>query len=163
MDWINVLVGAVCSIVGAFGGSSVIYFRQTKRLKAAEAAKAEVEARNYIENSEIERWRGLADRSENQLTEARKHILLKNEQVDKLYKRLHELEADLRLITNKYNSAMLFIDRIRGFYCTNKPCPIGKRIPSELVSIEQLEKDLMKAGLILPVSISDTDIPPEGT
>lgn len=159
MDWINVIVAAVCSIVGAFGGSSVIYFRQNKRLKAAEAQQAEIEAQNAADNSEIERWRSIADRTETQLTQAREYIQAKNTQVDRLYKQLHTYEADLRTITNKYNSAMQLIDRIRCYYCTNLPCPIGQRLPPETepVTIEQLEKDMLRAGLILPVSTTDND------
>lgn len=157
MDWINFIVTSVCALLGALGGGSIIYFRQTRRMKAAEAQRAEIEAHNAAENSEIERWRGLADRSEAQLKEARDHIQVKNEQVNKLYKQLHAYEADLRTITNKYNSAMQLIDRIRCYYCTNLPCPVSKRLPPETepVTIEQLEKDMLRAGLILPVSTTD--------
>lgn len=155
MEWINIIVSAVCALLGALGGGSVFYFQQNKRLKAAEAQRAEVIAHNEAENSEVERWRGLADRAEENLQEARKHIREKNEQVDKLYKRQHELENDVRVLTNKYNSAMQVIDRIRHYYCTNRPCPIGKSIPPEPVTVEQLEQDMLKAGLILPVSTTD--------
>lgn len=136
-------------------GWCVFYFQQNRRLKAAEAQHAEVIAHNEAENSEVERWRGLADRTDEQLKQAREHIILKNKQVDNLYKRQHELENDVRLLTNKYNSAMQVIDRIRHYYCTNRPCPIGKSIPSEPVTVEQLEQDMLKAGLILPVSTTD--------
>ena len=118
MEWINIIVSAVCALLGALGGGSVFYFQQNKRLKAAEAERAEVIAHNEAENSEVERWRGLADRSEEQLKQAREHIQLKNKQVDNLYKEQHRLENDLRVLTNKYNSAMQVIDRIRGYYCT---------------------------------------------
>lgn len=155
MEWINIIVSAVCALLGALGGGSVFYFQQNRRLKAAEAQHAEVIAHNEAENSEVERWRGLADRSEEQLKQAREHIVKKNEQVDNLYKRQHELENDVRLLTNKYNSAMQVIDRIRHYYCTNRPCPIGKSIPPEPVTVEQLEQDMLKAGLILPVSTTD--------
>ena len=156
MEWINIIVAAVCSLIGALGGGSIFYFQQNKRLKAAEAERAEVEAHNAAENSEVERWRGLADRSEEQLKQAREHIQLKNQQVDSLYKDKHALENDVRILTNKYNSAMQVIDRIRHYYCTNRPCPIGKSIPPEPVTVEQLEQDMLKAGLILPVSTTDS-------
>ena len=149
------IVSAVCALLGALGGGSVFYFQQNKRLKAAEAQRAEVIAHNEAENSEVERWKGISDRAEEQLKEARRHIQTKNEQVDRLYKRQHELENDVRVLTNKYNSAMQVIDRVRHYYCTNRPCPIGKSIPSEPVTVEQLEQDMLKAGLILPVSTTD--------
>lgn len=155
MEWINVIVSAVCALLGALGGGSVFYFQQNKRLKAAEAQRAEVIAHNEAENSEVERWKGISDRTEEQLKEARLHIQTKNEQVDRLYKRQHELENDVRVLTNKYNSAMQVIDRVRHYYCTNRPCPIGKSIPPEPVTVEQLEQDMLKAGLILPVSTTD--------
>ena len=155
MEWINIIVSAVCALIGALGGGSVFYFQQNKRLKAAEAQRAEVIAHNEAENSEVERWKGISDRAEEQLKEARQHIQTKNEQVDRLYKRQHELENDVRVLTNKYNSAMQVIDRVRHYYCTNRPCPIGKSIPSEPVTVEQLEQDMLKAGLILPVSTTD--------
>lgn len=161
MEWINIIVSAVCALLGALGGGSVFYFQQNRRLKAAEAQHAEVIAHNEAENSEVERWRGLADRSEEQLKQAREHIVKKNEQVDNLYKRQHELENDVRLLTNKYNSAMQVIDRIRHYYCTNRPCPIGKSIPPEPVTVEQLEQDMLKAGLILPVSTDNQDDDPQ--
>jgi hypothetical protein len=155
MEWINIIVSAVCALLGALGGGSVFYFQQNKRLKAAEAQRAEVIAHNEAENSEVERWKGISDRAEEQLKEARLHIQTKNEQVDRLYKRQHELENDVRVLTNKYNSAMQVIDRVRHYYCTNRPCPIGKSIPPEPVTVEQLEQDMLKAGLILPVSTTD--------
>lgn len=155
MEWINIIVSAVCALLGALGGGSVFYFQQNKRLKAAEARRAEVIAHNEAENSEVERWKGISDRTDEQLKEARRHIQTKNEQVDRLYKRQHELENDVRVLTNKYNSAMQVIDRVRHYYCTNRPCPIGKSIPSEPVTVEQLEQDMLKAGLILPVSTTD--------
>lgn len=155
MEWINVIVSAVCALLGALGGGSVFYFQQNKRLKAAEAQHAEVIAHNEAENSEVERWKGISDRTEEQLKEARRHIQTKNEQVDRLYKRQHELENDVRVLTNKYNSAMQVIDRVRHYYCTNRPCPMGKSIPPEPVTVEQLEQDMLKAGLILPVSTTD--------
>ncbi len=157
MEWINVIVSAVCALLGALGGGSVFYFQQNKRLKAAEAQRAEVDAHNEAENSEVERWRGLADRTDEQLKQAREHIILKNKQVDNLYKRQHELESDVRVLTNKYNSAMQVIDRIRYYYCTHRPCPTGKSIPPEPVTVEQLEQDMLKAGLILPVSTTEQD------
>lgn len=32
-EWINIVVTAVCAIVGAFGGGTLLYFRQNKRQK----------------------------------------------------------------------------------------------------------------------------------
>lgn len=45
MEWVNVIITAIVSLVGAFGGGSLIYWRATRKTKAAEADKTTTEAR----------------------------------------------------------------------------------------------------------------------
>ena len=45
MEWVNVIVTAILSLIGAFGGGSLIYWRATKKSKTAEADKTTTEAR----------------------------------------------------------------------------------------------------------------------
>lgn len=45
MEWVNVIITAIVSLAGAFGGGSLIYWRATKKSKTAEADKSTTEAR----------------------------------------------------------------------------------------------------------------------
>lgn len=147
MDWINVIISSICALLGALGGAggaSIVFYRQTKRMKEAEAMKAESE----VEDDELARWRTLADKLQEQLTAARNHIVAKNNQVDELYDTQHELENKLRVITYNYNSSLLFVDYIKHNYCIRRPCELG-RLPEDVPSIEDIEQELTKKGLIL--------------
>lgn len=45
MEWVNIIITAIVALAGAFGGGSLIYWRATKKSKAAEADKTATEAR----------------------------------------------------------------------------------------------------------------------
>lgn len=45
MEWVNVIITAIVSLAGAFGGGSLIYWRATRKAKVAEADKTTTEAR----------------------------------------------------------------------------------------------------------------------
>ena len=45
MELVNVIITAIVSLVGAFGGGSLIYWRATRKAKVAEADKTTTEAR----------------------------------------------------------------------------------------------------------------------
>ena len=45
MEWVNVIITAIVSLAGAFGGGSIIYWRATRKAKVAEADKTTTEAR----------------------------------------------------------------------------------------------------------------------
>ena len=45
MEWVNVIITAIVSLIGAFGGGSIIYWRATRKAKVAEADKTTTEAR----------------------------------------------------------------------------------------------------------------------
>lgn len=44
MEWLNAIVAAIVGLVGAFGGGSIIYWRQNRKSKEAEASKSETDA-----------------------------------------------------------------------------------------------------------------------
>lgn len=44
MEWINVIVPAICAILGALGGGTLLYFRQTKKQKDIDNELKEAEA-----------------------------------------------------------------------------------------------------------------------
>lgn len=50
MDTLNIIVTAVCTIIGALGGGSLLYFRQNKALKKIE-----------VERSQADEWKKLYD------------------------------------------------------------------------------------------------------
>lgn len=157
MDWINIVISGVCAILGALGGSvitSIIFYKPTKRTKDAEADKAE----SAVEDDEVKRWKDIADQLQDQQTVLHSHIDAKNKHIDKLYGVQHALENELRVMTNKYNSTLLFVDRIKQNYCIRRPCELG-RIPEDVPSIDDIEKELLKKGLILPVSIAEQNDP----
>lgn len=157
IEWINIIISGACAILGALGGSvitSLIFYKPTKRTKDAEADKAE----SAVEDDEVKRWKDIADQLQDQQTLLHSHIDAKNEHIDKLYDVQHALENELRLMTNKYNSALLFVDYIKHNYCIRRPCELG-RMPEDVPSIDDIEKELLKKGLILPVSIAEQNDP----
>lgn len=157
MEWVNIIVTAACAILGALGGSvvtSLIFYKPTKRTKNAEADKAE----SAVEDDEVKRWKDFANQLQDQLTTASNHIDAKNKHIDKLYGVQHALENELRVMTNKYNSTLLFVDCIKHNYCIRRPCELG-RLPEDVPSIDDIEKELLKKGLILPVSIAEQNDP----
>ena len=46
MEWFDVLVTGAVALLGAFGGGSIVYIRETKRIKGAEAHKTTTDARS---------------------------------------------------------------------------------------------------------------------
>lgn len=63
LDWITVVVGAVCSLLGALGGGSIFFVKENKRSK-------------QLENSQkiIEEWKELLQLSEKKIEEKEKKI-----------------------------------------------------------------------------------------
>lgn len=155
-EWINVIVSGVCAILGALGGSvitSIIFYKPTKRTKDAEADKAE----SAVEDDEVKRWKDIADQLQDQQTVLHSHIDAKNKHIDKLYDVQHALENELRVMTNKYYSALLLIDHIKNNFCVIHQCT--NRKPPMPTTIEDLERELMSKGLVLPVSIAEQNDP----
>lgn len=70
IDWVNIVVAAVCSIVGAFGGGSLLYLKQTKREKdiSNELREADEWEKLYREKEQK------CDAKDAKIDELRKHI-----------------------------------------------------------------------------------------
>lgn len=139
---INIIIAALVSLLSALGGGGLVYFKQTKRLKAAEAAAQE----SKVENDEVARWRSLFEQEE-------RVVALKDAKIDELYNRIHELEGDKHRTISKFNSAMTLIDGVKRCYCSKYNCTL--REPPNDLSIEELERELERKGLILPVSTTE--------
>lgn len=164
MEYIDVIVTALVSLISALGGGSIIYFHQTKRLKAAEAALAE----SKVENDEVARWRDLFDKKNEELKKteeklgadlerARAYIEDRRAKIGEMYTEIDDLKNEKHVLISKYNSLMLVVGSVKMNYCNRPNCP--DRIPPKEMTVEDLEKELVKRGLILPV---DTTTLPEG-
>lgn len=108
MDWINVIVAAVCSIVGAFGGGSVLYFRQNKQLKNIE-----------VTHSIVDEWEKLLGEYKEQTKEQSDKIDKQSDKIDMLYKNIRTLETSTNALTKK-------IDELEPLRCTVFPCAFAQ-------------------------------------
>lgn len=84
MEWFNIIVTAVCSLIAAVGGGSIIYFKQNRAMKEVEVEVKKQEA----ESKEIEQWKDLYNevKSENRRL---------SEKVDQLYSIQHALQDEV--------------------------------------------------------------------
>lgn len=163
MEYLNWIITALVSLISALGGGGIIYFHQTKRLKAAEAALAE----SKVENDEVARWRDLFDKKNEELKKteeklngdlekARAYIEDRRTKIGKMYVEIDDLKNEKHVLISKYNSLMLVVGNVKMNYCNRPNCP--DRVPPKEMTVEDLEKELAAKGLILPV---DTTIPQE--
>lgn len=87
MDFLTIIVSAVCSIIGALGGGGIIYYRQTKHMKEAE-----------VDAKQSEEWRKLFEQSDEDSRKKDKKIDGLYEERQNLYNKL--LEKD-RIIARR--------------------------------------------------------------
>jgi len=80
MEWINIIVTAVCSLLAAIGGGSIIYYKQNRALKNAEVQGKNVEN----ETKAIDNWQELYQ-------EVKQENLRLSTKIDELYKQQHSL------------------------------------------------------------------------
>lgn len=80
MDWITIVVGAVCSLLGALGGGGIFYIRENKRGK-------------QIDNNEkvIEEWKEMYHEKEKKCNEKDTIITQKDAKIEELRKRINSL------------------------------------------------------------------------
>lgn len=45
MDWLDAIITAACTLIGALSGAGIIFYRENKKSKAAEASKNTTDAR----------------------------------------------------------------------------------------------------------------------
>ena len=56
MEWINIIVSAVCALAGALGGGSLLFYKTNKQLKKVEVVHSQAdEWKRLYEESEDER------------------------------------------------------------------------------------------------------------
>lgn len=108
LDWINIVVAAVCSIVGAFGGGSVLYFRQNKQLKNIE-----------VTHAIVDEWQELIEEYKKQTKEQSDKIDKQSDKIDELYKNIRSLETSTNTLTKK-------IDELEPLRCNVFPCAFAQ-------------------------------------
>ncbi len=101
MEWLQVIVTAVCSLLAAVGGGSIIYFKQNRAMKEVEVEIKKQES----ESNEIAQWKELYQ-------EVKVENRRLSDKIDELYKNQHEL-------TNEMVSLRA---TLKEFSCTRKAC-----------------------------------------
>ena len=118
MDYFGIY-GILSLVITGFAGGSFFFYKQSKRLKKAEATCKEVETMQLVINAlkeEIERVK-----KDNLDMHAALHE--KNERMALLYKQNEEKDTQLHLLRTVIN---------RSFTCPNvKNCPVMKELRSE--------------------------------
>ena len=112
MEWINAIVAAICSLIGALGGGSLLYFKTNKQLKGLE-----------VIHTQADEWKRLYEESEDE----RRKL---SDKVDELYKQQHEDKATIGKLE-------LEVQKLTWYRCTINGCK--NRKPPHLYDIEGTE------------------------
>lgn len=134
MTEIIVAISSIFTLI--VGGGGVLFYRQSKRLKAAEAAAAEKDVlKRDLENqkSTNDEWIRLYDETKTELINAQKRI---NDLTDKLQK-AKELEGHQRLIINDLTWSRCVVNG-----CTKRQPP--RNFEKKLEQIENLHEDISR-------------------
>jgi hypothetical protein len=80
LDWLTIVVGAVCSLLGALGGGSIFFVKENKRSK-------------QLENSQkiIEEWKEMYHEKEKKCNEKDSLLALKDQEKEQLQKKIGAL------------------------------------------------------------------------
>ena len=110
MEWWQIVISTFSTLVGIVGGGvGILYWRENKALKAAEAKSAETD----VEMKQAEEWNKLYKEQKAKSEE-------KSTRLKALYKERDELKESL-------NRSKFAEERLCWFYCTVNNCP--KRQP----------------------------------
>lgn len=122
MEWLNVIVTAICSLLAAVGGGSIIFFKQNRAMKEVEVEIKKQES----ESNEIAQWKELYQevKSENRRL---------SDKVDELYKQQHTLT----------NQLLVLQATIKDYSCTRAGCKNRTRIecPIATTTIKTAKKE----------------------
>ncbi len=110
MEWINIIFTCVMSLLSALGGAGLIFWRQTKRMKEAEAERAE----QKTQHAYVEEWKELYNKKE-----ARVNTL--EEKLDKMRKERDDGRAENMKIT--LENQRLQFDKCTVNHCNKRQPP----------------------------------------
>ena len=117
MEWINIIVSAVCALAGALGGGSLLFYKTNKQLKKVE-----------VVHSQADEWKRLYEESEDE-----RKVL--SEKVDKLYKEQHTDR-------NTINRLELEVQKLNWYRCTINGCK--NRRPPHVYNSDGVELEAVK-------------------
>lgn len=137
MEWIERISNVVTLILGAIGGSGLMYYRQTKKLKESEVRLSTLQAKEKefeLLNRQMEMLQTLLEKQteRNEVTERKVAELQK--QTSELYEASNEKDK-------KISELEITIDRLRHNYC-DRGCK-RRRNPFES-EIEDNEPELFE-------------------
>jgi len=104
MEWINLIVGSICSLVGAFTGGGILFFKYNKQLKQQEVIR-----------NQADEWKRLYEEADEERKSKDAVIAKKDEKIDELYK---ERNTESRGRMN----AEMEVQRLRWYHCTVSGC-----------------------------------------
>lgn len=97
IEWINVIVAAICSLIGAFGGGGLLYWKYNKQLKAIE-----------VTHNQADEWKRLYEEAD----EERK---AKDQKIDRLYQERNEAREEV-------SGLKLRVQQLTWYHCTVNGC-----------------------------------------
>lgn len=144
MEWLTVITTAICSLLAAIGGGSIIYFKQNRAMKEVEVELKKQEG----ESNELHQWQDIAAEKDNQIATLKgEQDKLKgdNEKLNDKISRLYEERNREYDDATFYRYALAHI--LSGqFYCEVHGCPNRKPLH---ITEDELEVTLReKFGLI---------------
>lgn len=105
MEWINIIITSLFSLIGALGGGTLMFYKQNKKLKEME-----------IVHTQSDEWQELY----NDIKEERNKL---SNKIDELYREKNEL--------NKQNQKLeLKVQKLQWYHCTVEHC--AKRQPPHI-------------------------------
>ncbi len=120
MEWLNVIVTAICSLLAALGGGSVIYFKQNRQMKEVEVQLKKQER----ENNEIKQWQEIVADRDKQIAEVRAEKEKVKGECDRLSEKISRLYEERN---REHDDAMFYSYAITHilsgqFYCEVRGC-----------------------------------------
>lgn len=104
MDWINVLIAGVCSLLGALGGGGIFFIRENKRSKQIDN-----------DNKVIGEWKEMYHEKEKKCND--KDLVIRGymEKIDRLYQERNDAREEAQ-------KKELRIQQLTWYHCTVNGC-----------------------------------------
>lgn len=124
MEWINVIVGSLCSLLGAFGGGGILFWKYNKQLKQGEVIR-----------NQADEWKRLYEEADQERKAKDEVIAKKDEKIDELYKQQHA-DAEEKI------ALKMRVQQLQWFHCTVSGC--SKRQPPHVFDAQGNELESRK-------------------